>query len=142
MESELTKAQQQTLELLTKNSLRAAEEIKVLKEVIEAQHKEIQELKKDLRAFVAFHDMEKEYQAVIKGNKSSRKYESRSNWRNGRLNPEEEQKRNQRENVYRQLVYRLRERLGERYPLKSPYPNFQLSWEEVVKDMMKQIGIE
>ena len=61
--------------------------------------------------------MEKEYQAVIKGNKSSRKYESRSNWRNGRLDPEEEQKRNQRENVYRQLVYRLRERLGERYPL-------------------------
>ena len=99
MEFELTKAQQETLKLLTKNSLRAAEEIKVLKEVIEAQHNEIEELRKDLRAFVALHDMEKEYQAVIKGNKSSRKYESRSNWRNGRLDPKEEQKRNQRENV-------------------------------------------
>ena len=65
MEFELTKAQQETLKLLTKNSLRAAEEIKVLKEVIEAQHQEIEELKKDLR-IQQLTTAEKEYQDIVR----------------------------------------------------------------------------
>ena len=114
MEFELTKAQQQTLELLTKNSLRAAEEIKVLKEVIEAQHNEIEELKKDLRIqqlTTALTFAEKEYQDIVRVHNQERDREA--DWNYGAPKKEKEEIRQKKEEPYRQRIYDLRQQIDE-----------------------------
>ena len=110
MEFELTKAQQQTLELLTKNSLRAAEEIKVLKEVIEAQHNEIEELKKDLR-IQQLTTAEKEYQDIVRVHNQERGREA--DWNYGAPKQEKEEIRKKKEEPYRQRIYDLRQQIDE-----------------------------
>ena len=110
MEFELTKAQQQTLELLTKNSLRAAEEIKVLKEVIEAQHNEIEELKKDLR-IQQLTTAEKEYQDIVRVHNQERGREA--DWNYGAPKQEKEEIRKKKEEPYRQRIYDLKQQIDE-----------------------------
>ena len=114
MEFELTKAQQQTLELLTKNSLRAAEEIKVLKEVIEAQHNEIEELKKDLRIqqlTTALTFVEKEYQDIVRVHNQERDREA--DWNYGAPKKEKEEIRKKKEEPYRQRIDNLKQQIEE-----------------------------
>ena len=65
---DVVKVQNETLEQLTKNCLTAAAEIKVLKDVINSQHNEIQELKElieGLKKYIHREQIEEPYQQRI-----------------------------------------------------------------------------
>ena len=111
---DVVKVQNETLEQLTKNCLTAAAEIKVLKDVINSQHNEIQELKKyihtqELRNALSF--AEKEYQDIVRVHNEERSRES--DWNYGAPKKEKEERRRKIEEAYKQRILDLTQQIEE-----------------------------
>ena len=113
-EFDVVKVQNETLEQLTKNCLTAAAEIKVLKDVINSQHNEIQELKKyihtqELRNALSF--AEKEYQDIVRVHNEERSREM--DWNYGAPKKEKEERRRKIEEPYKQRILDLTQQIEE-----------------------------
>ena len=111
---DVVKVQNETLEQLTKNCLTAAAEIKVLKDVINSQHNEIQELKKyihtqELRNALTF--AEKEYQDIVRVHNEERNREM--DWNYGAPKKEKEERRQKIEEAFKQRLLDLTQQIEE-----------------------------
>ena len=118
---DVVKVQNETLEQLTKNCLTAAAEIKVLKDVINSQHNEIQELKaeqKQLKKYIHTQELrnalsfaEKEYQDIVRVHNEERSRES--DWNYGAPKKENEERRRKIEEPYKQRILDLTQQIEE-----------------------------